>query len=152
MLGWVLASILGTGRTVLLPLVGAALSMWLGLALRRREPLATRGAGGPGLGERARRAPAPADGRVLHLGVVRLRRRGRRWRPGYPSQVVANGEPAQNLYAYDAAGSRLEGVRIYDQSGRALFVGLDPLMDGRRPRPAVRPDDGLPNVALTSSP
>ena len=39
--GWVLAAVLGTGRTVLLPLVGAALSMWLGLVLRRREPLGT---------------------------------------------------------------------------------------------------------------
>jgi hypothetical protein len=37
--GWVLAAVLGTGRTLLLPLVGAALSMWLGLVLRRREPL-----------------------------------------------------------------------------------------------------------------
>ena len=37
--GWVVAAVLGTGRTLLLPLVGAVLSMWLGLVLRRREPL-----------------------------------------------------------------------------------------------------------------
>ena len=39
--GWALASVLGTGRVLLLPLVGAALSVWLGLVLRRREPLGT---------------------------------------------------------------------------------------------------------------
>ena len=32
--GWALASVLGTGRVLLLPLVGAALSVWLGLVLR----------------------------------------------------------------------------------------------------------------------
>ena len=36
-----LASVLGTGGVLLLPLVGAALSMWLGQVLRRREPLGT---------------------------------------------------------------------------------------------------------------
>ena len=137
--GWVVAAVLGTGRTLLLPLVGAALSMWLGLVLRRREPLGAGARFALGAGERARRGPAAADAGVLHVGVVRLLRRGRGDAPGYPSQVVANGEPAQNLYAYDAAGNRLEGVRIYDQSGRALFVGLDPLMDGAARRPADAP-------------
>ena len=67
--------------------------------------------------------------------------------PGYPSQVVANGEPAQNLYAYDAAGNRLEGVRVFDQSGRALFVGLESLMGGADTDVPMRPDDGSPDVS-----
>ena len=144
--GWVLASILGTGRTVLLPLAGAALSMWLGLTLRRREPLATPA--------RVALASANVLAALLLLPMVASYTSGSSgfsdevaMAAGYPSQVVANGEPAQNLYAYDAAGNRLEGVRIYDQSGQALFVGLDPLMDGRTPDLPVRPDDGLPNVA-----
>ena len=145
-LGWVLASILGTGRTVLLPLAGAVLSMWLGLTLRRREPLATPA--------RVALASANVLAALLLLPMVASHTSGSSafsdevaMAAGYPSQVVANGEPAQNLYAYDAAGNRLEGVRIYDQSGQALFVGLDPLMDGRTPDLPVRPDDGLPNVA-----
>ena len=145
-LGWILASVLGTGRTVLLPLVGAVLSMWLGLTLRRREPLATPA--------RVALASANVLAALLLLPMVASYTSGShgfptrsRWRRATRRQVVANGEPAQNLYAYDAAGNRLEGVRIYDQSGQALFVGLDPLMDGRTPDLPVRPDDGLPNVA-----
>jgi len=131
---------------VLLPLAGAALSMWLGLTLRRREPLATPA--------RVALASANVLAAFLLLPMVASYTSGSSgfsdevaMAAGYPSQVVANGEPAQNLYAYDAAGNRLEGVRIYDQSGQALFVGLDPLMDGRTPDLPVRPDDGLPNVA-----
>jgi len=144
--GWVVAAVLGTGRTLLLPLVGAALSMWLGLVLRRREPL--------GAGTRFALGAGNVLAVVLLLPMVASYTDGSSGfseeaaaAPGYPSQVVANGEPVENLYAYDAAGNRLEGVRVYDQTGRALVVGLDPLLDGRNPDLPVRPDDGLPNVA-----
>ena len=103
--GWVLAAVLGTGRTLLLPLVGAALSMWLGLVLRRREPLgrgvsAALGVGNtlavvlllPMLSSYTSGSPGFSDEAAMQV-------------PGYPSQVVANGEPVQNLYAYDAAGN-----------------------------------------------
>ena len=143
MAGWVVAAVLGTGRTLLLPLVGAALSMWLGLVLRRREPLGT--------GTRFALGVGNALAVVLLLPMLASYTSGgrpdfsdeaSRWRQGYPSQVVANGEPVQNLYAYDAAGNRLEGVRIFDQSGRALFVGLESLMGGSDGDVPIRPDDG----------
>jgi hypothetical protein len=145
--GWVLAAVLGTGRTLLLPLVGAALSMWLGLVLRRREPLgrgasAALGVGNtlavvlllPMLSSYTSGSPGFSDEAAMQV-------------PGYPSQVVANGEPVQNLYAYDAAGNRLDGVRVFDQSGRALVVGLDPLLDGSNPDLPIRSEDGMPDVA-----
>ncbi|HYN65630.1 MAG TPA: hypothetical protein VES93_02000 [Ornithinibacter sp.] len=146
-LGWVLAAVLGTGRTVLVPLVGAVLSMWIGLALRRREPLATPA--------RVALAAANVLAAVVLLPMVASYTSGSTGYSdeatmsvaGYPSQVAANGEPVQNLYAYDAAGNRLDGVRVYDQSGRALFVALDPLLDGSNPDLPVRPDDGTPDVA-----
>lgn len=149
-LGWAFAAMIGTGRMLLLPLVGAALSTWLGLALRRREPLARA--------VRAGVAAANVLAALLLLPMVATYTSGyggysgysdetAMAAPGYAQQVVANGETVQNLYAYDAAGNRLEGVRVYDQSGRALFVGLDPLMDGSNPDLPMRPDDGMPNVA-----
>jgi hypothetical protein len=149
--GWVLAAVLGTGRTLLLPLVGAALSMWLGLVLRRREPL--------GAGTRFVLGAGNALAVVLLLPMLASYTSGSSdfsdeavAMPGYPAQVVANGEPVQNLYAYDAAGNRLEGVRVFDQSGRALFVGLDPLMDGSEPTVPMRPDDGSPDVSADEFP
>lgn len=145
-LGWVLASVLGTGRTLLLPMMGAGLSLWLGLALRRRDPLPTAG--------RLGLAAANVLAVVLLLPMLLFYApRG----AGYPdeaafqpapsAQVVANGEPAQNLYAYDAAGNRLDGVRVFDQQGRPLYVALDPLMDGSTPDLPTRPDTGAPDVA-----
>jgi len=148
-LGWVVAAVLGTGGTLLILLLGAAVSMWAGLTLRRRAPLAPpaqfalRAANVlaavvllPMLTSLASASSGPPDFSDEAAAA-----------PGYVSQVVANGEPVQNLYAYDAAGNRLEGVRVFDQSGRALFVGLDRLMDGSDPGLPIRPDDGAPDVA-----
>ena len=104
--GWLVAQVLGTGRVVLLPLLGAALSMWLGLVLRRREPLGHGCPGRPGGRERARRRPAAC-------------RCWRSTRPGRPDfSDVSGGQPARlavagsrqtvsrctNVFAYDAAG------------------------------------------------
>ncbi len=144
--GWLVAQVLGTGRVVLLPLLGAALSMWLGLVLRRREPLGT--------GARVALTGANVLAAVLLLPMLATYTSGSSDYsgsvatevPGYQSQLVANGEPVQNLYAYDASGHRLDGVRVYDQSGRALFVGLDPLMDGSNPGLPLRAEDGMPDV------
>ena len=146
-LGWVLASVLGTGRTLLLPVLGAGLSLWLGLVLRRRERL----------GHPAGLALAVANvlAAVLLLPMVATYTVGSSASfdeaafapPGYPAQVVANGQRVTNLYAYDAAGNRIDGVRVFDQQGRALFVGLDPLMDGSHPELPVRPESGEPDVA-----
>jgi hypothetical protein len=144
--GWVVAAFLGTGRTLLLPLIGAALSMWLGLVLRRREPLGT--------GTRFTLGVGNALAVVLLLPMLASYTSGgsdfsdeASVVQGYPSQVVANGEPVQNVYAYDAAGNRLEGVRVFDQSGRALFLGLESLMGGVDGDVPIRPDDGSPDVS-----
>ena len=43
--------------------------------------------------------------------------------PAYvPSGLSTNGETVQNLYAYDAAGNRLEDVRLFDQNGQPVQV------------------------------
>lgn len=143
-LGWLAAQVLGTGRVLLLPALGAAVSLWAGLALRRREPL--RHAASLGL------AVANVVAAVVFLPMVTSYASG----PSYDAvqevgspflpQVTANGEPVQNIYAYDAAGNRLDGVRLFDQNGRALFVGLDRLQDGSWPDLPIRPDTGEPDV------
>ena len=145
--GWVVAAVLGTGRTLLLPLVGAALSMWLGLVLRRREPLGAGarfalGAGNalavvlllPMLasytsGSSDFSDEAACDARIPVAGR-RQRRAGRR--TSTPTTPPATG--------WTASGSSTS-------TGRALVVGLDPLLDGRNPDLPVRPDDGPPDVA-----
>ena len=123
--GWALASVLGNGRVLLLPLVGAVLSLWLGLVLRRRAPLGTKGSAALGVGNAlavvlllpmlsfyayassgyndtaAFEAPAPAPG------------------------LAFNGEPISNVYAYDAAGQRVDDVRLFDQLGQPLQLSSD---------------------------
>ncbi len=123
--GWAVASVLGNGRVLLLPLVGAALSMWLGLVLRRREPLGTKRSAALGVANTlavvlllpmlsfytyassgyndtaAFEAPAPAPG------------------------LAFNGEAISNVYAYDAAGQRVDDVRLFDQLGQPLQLSSD---------------------------
>ena len=123
--GWAVASVLGNGRVLLLPLVGAALSMWLGLVLRRQAPLGTKGSAALGAGNAlavvllvpmlsfytysssgytdtaAFEAPAPAPGLAL------------------------NGESITDVYAYDAAGQRVDDVRLFDQLGQPLQLSSD---------------------------
>jgi hypothetical protein len=48
--------------------------------------------------------------------------------------VYASGRQVWNIYAYDAAGAMLHDVRLYDQAGRPLSLGLRP--DGTR-KPVV---------------
>ena len=92
--GWVVAAVLGTGRTLLLPLVGAALSMWLGLVLRRREPLGTGTRFALGVGNAlAVVLLLPMLASYTSGGVRTSPTRPSMQVPGYPSQVVANGEP-----------------------------------------------------------
>jgi hypothetical protein len=122
--GWVLAAVLGTGRTVLLPLVGAALSMWLGLVLRRREPLGT--------GVRVALAAGNALAVVLLLPMLASYTSGPSGfsdevavtQPGL-SGLVSNGEPVSNVYAYDAAGNRVPDVRLFDQFGQPVQLSPD---------------------------
>ena len=122
--GWVLASVMGTGRVLLLPLVGAALSMWLGLVLRRREPLAS--------GLRVALGAANALAVLLLLPMLASYTSGS---SGYSDQavleqpatpgLVSNGQQVSNVFVYDAAGHRVEAVRIFDQFGQPLQVSSD---------------------------
>ncbi len=122
--GWALASVLGTGRVLLLPLLGAALSLWLGLVLRGREPLGTKASAALGV--------ANTLAVVLLLPMLAYYMSAS-YRPSDPSafeQPVApalafDGEPVSNVYAYDAAGHRIDDVRLYDQFGQPLAVSSD---------------------------
>lgn len=149
-LGWLVDVVLGTGRTVMLPLVGAALSLWLGLALRRREPL--RPVMRVGLGAAnvlAAMALLPMmstytstyvsgydDGYEMEQGFS-----------SYGLYVTANGETVANLYAYDAAGNRLDGVRLFDQAGRRVLIDTSLLFNDPAVDVPIRPEDGMPDVA-----
>lgn len=142
--GWLVTPVLGTGRIVLLPLVGAALSMWLGLVLRRREPLGT--------GVRVALAGANALAVVLLLAMLASFTSEP---PADPEEIFDSpkwsgvslgGELLPNLYVYDAAGHRVEGARIFDPMGIPLFVDPRtlPLSDPDLP---LRADNGHPDVA-----
>jgi hypothetical protein len=140
-LGGAVAAVFGTGR-FLVPLIGAAVSFWLG------RTLASRSNGrGSGLGLALVNGVAVLA--LLPVGVWLLDSpteyvdRGMMSGPG----VVANGEPVRNLYVYDATGQRVEGARIFDATGQPLFVDPNTLVDGLTPDVPVRPDDGQPAVA-----
>ena len=61
----------------------------------------------------------PADGGAPRRRAVTTRRRV----PAFaPAGLSTNGESVQNLYAYDAAGNRLEDVRLFDQNGQPVQV------------------------------
>ena len=121
--GWVLASVLGTGRVVVLPLVGAALSMWLGLVLRRREPL------GGGLRGALWTGNALAVLLLLPMLASYTAGSGDLDEVGGGSMPLpglsVDGAPVTNVYGYDAAGQRLDDVRLYDQFGNPLSVSAD---------------------------
>jgi len=122
--GWALASVLGTGGVLLLPLVGAALSVWLGLVLRGREPLGTKASAALGV--------ANTLAVVLLLPML-ADYTSASYRPSDPSAfeqpvapgLSANGSPITNVYAYDAAGQRVADVRLYDQYGQPITVSAD---------------------------
>lgn len=117
-LGCVVAQVFGTGRAVLLPLLGAALSFWVG----RR--LALRGA--PSAGGRtlalvnvvAVLALLPAA--IWYLDTPAEGGDG----PGPLPGVSLDGGPVSNLYVYDATGAPVDGARIFTQEGAPLT--LDP--------------------------
>ncbi len=123
--GWAVASVLGTGGVLLLPLVGAALSMWLGQVLRRREPLGT--------GVRAVLGAGNALAVVLLLPMLAFY-----GSPAWDSSDVelsdpaavmsglsVNGSQVTNVYAYDAAGQRVADVRLFDQSGQPITLSAE---------------------------
>ena len=81
-------------------------------------------AGRAGRCERARRPPAPADAGVLHVGLVGPLDQAVLEQPVTPG-LVSNGQPVSNVFVYDAAGHRVEDVRIFDQFGQPLQVSSD---------------------------
>ena len=115
--GWVVQSVLGTSSWFL-PVVGAALSFWIGRRTAAgRMPSWSRGllVAGNAL---AIVLLLPATGSLLSSGGDD----GEMSAAFVPDGLSLNGEPVQNLYAYDAAGNRLEDVRLYDQYGQPLEV------------------------------
>ncbi len=118
--GWAVDAVLGTGRVLLLPLVGAALSLWLGLVLRRREPL--------GAGLRFALGAGNALAVVLLLPMLAFYTPSSDYsdpaalEQPVPPGLSANGSPVTNLYAYDATGQRVADVRLYDQYGQPITV------------------------------
>ena len=115
--GWVVQSVLGTSNW-LLPLVGAAVSFWIG----RRTAAGRLPSGSRGL---LTAGNALAIVLLLPAMVALLSSGGddEAMGPAYaPSGLSTNGETVQNLYAYDAAGNRLEDVRLFDQNGQPVQV------------------------------
>ena len=147
-LGWLLSVWTGTGRAVLLPLLGAALSFWVGLALRRREPLRSAA--------RATLATANVIAALTVLPMLaaytssylgsEVEYLGEAYVP-YPTAATANGEDLRNLYAYDAAGNRIDGVRLFDRAGQPGVIGPNLLNDGTFGDLPMRPEDGMPDIA-----
>ena len=121
--GWVVAQLFGTGRVVLLPLLGAALSMWLGLVLRRREPL------GNGLGVALGAGNALAVVLLLPMLAFYTAGSGEFTDVSGPALIPdglsSGGGRVSNVYVYDAAGQRVSDVRLFDQDGNPLTVSSE---------------------------
>ena len=115
--GWVVQSMIGSSSWFL-PLVGAAVSFWIGRRTASgRMPSWSRGllVAGNAL---AILLLLPATASLLSSGGDD----GEIGAAFVPDGLSLNGEPVQNLYAYDAAGHRLDDVRLFDQYGQPLQV------------------------------
>lgn len=116
-LGGIVAAMLGGGRFLLMVL-GAALSFWGGRVIAAREVRT-----GPGTFLALVNVVAALA--LLPVAVWVLDSRTEVVDGGvFDSGVVVNGGSVSNLYIYDAAGQRVEGARVFDQSGQP--VALDP--------------------------
>lgn len=131
--GWAVAMVLGTGHSVLLPAVAAALSFVLG-RWTAKEPVA-RGVAAAVVAGNVLAAllflPAAVwylDGRIGDSGSSIDS-----YSP--PAGLRLDGDQVQNLYVYDAQGNRVEGARVFADDGQAVVV--DPTMSDWGP-------DGLP--------
>jgi hypothetical protein len=49
-----------------------------------------------------------------------------------PSGLVSDGDPVENVYAFDREGRLLHDVRLFDQNGRPLVIGADGQDPNRR--------------------
>ncbi len=140
-LGWGLAVLLGTGRVVLLPLLGAALSFWLG----RRPARAGRSQGLAavvlGTNLLAAALLLPLAGSVVD--GVSVSDGGYGDSASYaPSGLSLDGGPVENLYVYDAEGRRVDGARILDQTGQRVYVDPGSLAS-TLPDAPTRPDGSV---------
>ena len=115
--GWVVQSMIGSSSWFL-PIVGAAVSFWIG----RR----TASGRMPSWSRRLLVAGnALAIVLLLPATVALLSSGGDDEVMGAafaPAGLSTNGESVQNLYAYDAAGNRLEDVRLFDHDGQPVQV------------------------------
>lgn len=69
---------------------------------------------------------------------------------GDSSGVWVNGEPASNLYAYDAEGNRIDRVRLFNQYGQAVAIGSDGL-SGPLPEDFPQDEAGVPDLTKVTT-
>lgn len=117
--GLVIAQVIGrmgliNPVTIVLMLLGAAVSVWLGRRLRT-------GAGG-GLRVLSIGASALALFCGLVLSTFVNPGAGSYPEPYVPYELMNEGEQVTELYGFDAEGERIEGLRVFDQAGRPLKV------------------------------
>lgn len=137
-LGYAIVAVLGTGRTVLVPVLAAAVSFWLGRRLSR---------GPQGDGARvglflvnvlAALLLLPATESFLGAGD------GSATESYSPAGLSLDGGPVGNLYVYDSRGERVQGARVFTPDGRGVF--LDPTAAGIFSELPMRAD-GTPDIA-----
>lgn len=133
-LAYLLLMVLGVHRINLLGLVaGAALSFWVGLlqdgwrGWRSRLVFVANVAAGL-LVLPALFAVAEPSRVIYSDNLVEVAPR---------SGVWINGEQPTNFYVYDGHGQRVDGARIFDQSGTALTVHPWDVYDGYGPEPTA---------------
>ncbi|MBD3782840.1 MAG: hypothetical protein IE926_07765 [Micrococcales bacterium] len=142
-LGWGLAAVLGTGHFLLVPVLCAAVSFWLG----RRTAVVV-----------VPRGVATVVLAANLLGVVLLLPAAAStldppqsggadaW---VPPGVSLDGSTVSNLYVYDGRGNRVDGARLFDQNGNPVYV--DPSSVTAGDDVPMRPD-GYPDVATNAFP
>ena len=141
MLAWFLWLLLGANLGVFFIVIGAALSFWVGL----------RQDGWTGWRGRGVLIANVAAALLLLPGMLAMaENRGYAGANYYESVEVApssgafvDGQPAENFYVYDGQGQRVEGARIFTNTGAPLTSEFSNWWDG---------DDVLPDARFDAFP
>lgn len=106
--------------TIVVVALGAAVSVWLGRALRR------------GTGAGLRLLSAACTTLAVFVGLVMAANVNDSTAPmsydsshDIPQELMFHGETVRNMYAYGPDGQRIEEVRLFDERGNQLVVGGD---------------------------
>lgn len=146
-LGWWVALALGVRQYVALSIIGAAMSFWLGKRVRGQGPLRPKAGLIVGVANVVLAVVLLSMSATFTSAFSRGYEDGDNGGVYFPSEAAANGEPLRNVYAYDAAGNRLDGVRLFDQAGRPIVVDQNQLWGDEFVDVPLR-EDGTPDVAL----